>query len=179
MGSSSSIDSGLSHDHMMNKNEFDLNNNNDLISSYKSSEQGNSFGKKKILSKKNISYLPHATLLERFSQYGCYRLMGDGYGFAILAKNGPTHQMVYEAFINLSISMNDVDQLIIALNKIVQDLETNIKLTMKEYEDFDPDHPDHQRINNLFAYNLWRKENVDKIMKMLQFLQQWKQVENF
>ncbi|KAH7642441.1 Target of rapamycin complex 2 subunit avo2 [Dermatophagoides farinae] len=181
MGSSSSIDSGLSHDHMMNRNEFDLNNNNsnnDFISSYKSESMA-SFGKKKFVSKKNISYLPHTTLLERFAQYGCYRLMGDGYGFAILAKNGPPKLMAYETFINLSIPMNNVDQLLIALNKIVLDLESNIKLTMKEYEDFDPIHPDNQRINNLFAYNLWRKENIDKIMKIVQFIQQWKHMESY
>ncbi|KAH9424508.1 Target of rapamycin complex 2 subunit avo2 [Dermatophagoides pteronyssinus] len=77
---------------------------------------------------KNISYLPHITLLERFSKFGCYRLMGDGYGFELLARN--------------------------------------------EYQDFNQEqHTDPQRVNNLYAYNLWRKENLDKILKMIQFIQ--------
>ncbi|XP_027201791.2 uncharacterized protein LOC113795768 [Dermatophagoides pteronyssinus] len=171
-GSSTSIDSGF---HLIKNECFDLNNNNnhhnhqnELITSSESAAVNCQNSQRK-----NISYLPHITLLERFSKFGCYRLMGDGYGFELLARNGSIAQMIDETFDNLQIPKYNFEWLLISLEKIVNDLQLNdYKLTSKEYQDFNQEqHTDPQRVNNLYAYNLWRKENLDKILKMIQFIQ--------
>ncbi|UXI19209.1 muscle-specific protein 20-like [Sarcoptes scabiei] len=170
--------------HQKNNNHYASNNNNDLYHSKDHHSNNGGIGgggnhqqlncRMSSMSRKNLTYLPNQFLLERFAQHGCYRSVGDGFGFELLAKNGPTQQMIYEAFINLSIPMNDIDSLLFQLKKIINDFENNNQFTLKEYQSFDPQHPDYQRINNLFAFNAWRKDNVDKIVKMINHLQQWK-----